>query len=66
MHTVSICSALLLEEAADAQDAIYKGISAAPQHLILLQPMRAPAQDPSVQITHKEDRLYNFTAYLYV
>ena len=56
--TICISSALLLEQAADAQDAVHKGVSAAPQHLILLQPMRASAQNASVQIAHKEDRLY--------
>ena len=59
--TVCIGGALLLEQSADSQDAVHKGVSAAPQHLVLLQPMRASAQNASVQIAHKEDRLHMHT-----
>lgn len=53
-RTVCIGSALLLEEAAHAQDAVHQGVCAAAQHLVLLQPVRAPAQEAPVQIAHKQ------------
>ena len=56
-RTVCIGSALLLEEAAHAQDAVHQRVGAAAQHLVLLQPVRAPAQEASVQVAHKQHRL---------
>ncbi len=53
-RTVCIGSALLLEEAAHAQDAVHQGVCAPAQHLVLLQPVRAPAQEAPVQIAHKQ------------
>ena len=56
-RTVCIGSALLLEEAAHAQDAVHQRVRASAQHLVLLQPVRAPAQEAPVQVAHKQHRL---------